>query len=153
VTAVPAGELASGSFVHRPSLIFVASPMPVVVLAELLAHEACHQHFWLVTQVGPVDDGSDRRSRHFSPYVSKQRNLRMMLLTYHAFANAVLFHRECYSRGLVDPIAQERERMFAELFDPYERVLSDSPSLTPLGRQLWQAVAEEVRACTSDPAG
>lgn len=152
VTAVPDGELASGSFLHRPSLIFVASPMPIAVLAELLAHEACHQHLWLATQGSPVDDGTDRRSRHYSPYVSKQRNLRMMLLTYHAFANAVLFHRECYSRGLVDPIAQKRERMFAQLFDPYERVLSDSPSLTPLGRQLWQTVSEEVRSRMSDPA-
>ena len=44
----------------------------------------------------------------------------------------------------------ERERQFTELFDPYEQVLAQSAALTPLGRVLWETVAERLRSSSAD---
>lgn len=145
VTARLPQGFASGSFLHRPGMIFLASPMPTAVVAELLAHEASHQHFWLAALAGALDDRRNKNWEYFSPYVQKKRSLRMILMTYHAFANAVIFHRVCRAAGFVDPIGVARDQKFSSQFEPYERLLRES-ELTPLGNMIWKTVAAEEHA-------
>ncbi len=145
VTARSPRGFASGSLLHRPGTIFLASPMPTAVVAELLAHESSHQHFWLASQAGAFDDRRNRNWVYFSPFVQKKRSLRMMLMTYHAFANAVTFHRVCRAAGFLDPLGVARDQKFSSLFEPYEGLLRDS-ALTPLGNMMWKTVAAEVHA-------
>jgi hypothetical protein len=76
----------------------------------------------------------------------------MMLMTYHAFANAVIFHRDCQAAGFVDPLALAREQEFSSLFEPYEKLLRDS-ALTPLGNAIWKTASAEVHSRPSVNAG
>ena len=57
----------SGSVEHYLGLIHLsahAAPLPV---AELLVHEASHQHMNLLTKLGPIDDGSDANTYYSLP--------------------------------------------------------------------------------------
>jgi len=140
-TRTPNDVIASGTSGHRPGLLYLGWPMPVSVAAELLVHEAAHHHFWLASSYGAVEQGGgDELS--FSVYVRQQRNLRTMLMTYHAFANVVLFYRACRAHGFRDAVADGREAEFSGQLAHYEKILAASKCLTPLGRALWEPLAE-----------
>jgi len=69
-----------------------------------------------------------------------------MLMTYHAFANVVLFHRACRAHGFRDAAADAREAEFSGQLAQYEQVLAASKCLTPIGRALWEPLAELVHS-------
>jgi HEXXH motif-containing protein len=146
-TRTPNDVIVSGTSSHRPGLLYLGWPMPVSVAAELLVHEASHQYFWLASAYGPVEEGSGDEMC-FSVYVRQQRNLRTLLMTYHAFANVVLFHRACQAHGLRDAHTDAREAEFSSQLGHYENILSASKYLTPLGKALWEPLAELTHSAT-----
>ncbi|MCA9666699.1 MAG: hypothetical protein KC503_13965, partial [Myxococcales bacterium] len=83
----PPGSTSSASFDQLPRVVALTAQAPALDVAELLVHEASHQHVFMLTSVcGPVDDGSDRRL-YPSPIKKAERPIDKILLAYHAVAN------------------------------------------------------------------
>ena len=142
----PDGAMVSGSQGHRHGEVHLASLLPPIKAAEMLVHEASHQHFFLATKLGWVDDGSDT-GMYYSPVVREMRPVWKILLAYHAFANVVVYYRLCRAAGLTDDGFSERneERVLDELAQ-LEAPLSGNGALSELGRGLWEPLAERLAA-------
>lgn len=131
----------SGMHVGLIHAVMRTDPMP---LAELLVHESAHQHFHLLTRMGPVDDGSDT-NLYYSPVVRNTRRLNMILLAYHAFANILLLYRLCRASGVADGgYCDKYEPRVVEQLTELEEPLRDNPALTPLGRSLFLPLSERI---------
>jgi HEXXH motif-containing protein len=135
----------SGSDVHQPGLVQMSFPAGAAAHAEMLVHESAHQYFYLLTRLGPVDDGSDREL-HYSPVRQTRRPIDKILLAYHAFANVLLFYRECQRSRLKDGgYCRVNEKELLPQIQQLEVPLRSSRALTPLGRALWEPLAVMVR--------
>lgn len=150
VTSAP-GTTASSSFELVPGVVALSHASPTLAVADALVHEASHQHFFLLSQCGPVDDGSDD-GLYWSPAPRAYRPIGKILLAYHAFANIQLFLRECIDNGIGDSAGEERAACCA-LLAAYEapvaelaRPLDTTGALTPLGRALYEPLAARVAA-------
>jgi HEXXH motif-containing protein len=136
----------SGSSESQPSVIHGSFGCPVTARAEILIHEATHQYFHLTTRLGPVDDGSDT-TEYYSPIKRRGRTIRYILVAYHAFGNVLLFYRTCRMRGYLDEdgYCSESERELAPQLKQLEAALRGTTGLTPLGRALWEPLADRIR--------
>lgn len=140
----PYGSTTSSSFEHHPTIIALSHDSPALSIADALVHEASHQHVYLLTQLGPVDDGTDTRL-YFSPARRTERPIDKILLAYHAFANVLLFYRACQASGLGDDeLCQRQERAYAESVAELQRPLEATHALTPLGRALFEPLAARL---------
>lgn len=136
--------LLSGSYVGRPGIITCSLPAPTYMLSELLVHEATHQYFYMLTRLGEVDDGSDL-NLYYSPARREERPLRFILLAYHAFANIMLFQREVLAADVDGAsLRYERQGELRSWLHQLEAPLSKTRALTPLGRALWEPLAERL---------
>lgn len=135
----------SGSVEHYPGLIHLSAHAHSLPIAELLVHEAAHQHMNALVKVGPIDDGSDTQ-RYYSPPVDKHRKLSLIVAAYHAFANVLLFYRTCERNGLTDVReCRRQEQLLLPWMDELERPLLDNPALTDIGRALWLPLREQLQ--------
>ena len=139
-----ASSTTSSSFELAPSVVALSHTSPAITMADALVHEASHQHFYALTQLGPVDDGSDT-SLYFSPARGEDRPIDKILLAYHAFANVLLFYRCCREHGVADlGLCVALERSYEDVVATLQRPLEVSRALTPLGRALFEPLAERL---------
>jgi HEXXH motif-containing protein len=131
------GELISGSVRACPWLVEACYPATPDQLAELLVHEASHQYFYLLSQLGPVDDGSDP-TLYYSPLKDTGRPIGMILLAYHACVNMLLLHRAFANTGHDTDFTRHREAVLAEQVAVLGHHLRTATSLTQIGQALWQ---------------
>lgn len=139
----PEGELISGSVSACPWLVKVCYPAAPEALAELLVHEASHQYFYLLSQLGSVDDGSDS-TLYYSPLKDTGRPIGMILLAYHACANMLLLHRAIGSTGHDTDFTRHREAVLVEQVAVLDHQLRTTTSLTGIGQALWQPLSAKL---------
>ncbi len=138
--AVPDGAMISGSHTQRWGEIYMTSRLAPLKLCEMLVHEVSHQHYFFGGFLASVEDGSDP-TLYYSPLKKTGRPLDKILLAYHAFANVILFYRECREQGLETGV--EEETILPELAQ-LEAPLRSTHGLTELGRAFWQPLAERI---------
>ncbi len=121
-----------------------------ILLAEMLVHEASHQHFFLAKQLGPLDDGSDTRE-YYSPMVNASRPLEKMFLGYHALVNMLLFYKSVSVASDHDNDGLVLARI-GYLFDKINTIsptISGSAAFTPQGDAMFQRLHEEEQRLRS----
>lgn len=139
------GSLRSNSYPDLPGQIQMSMSGNPAAIAEMLIHEACHQHFFLANRFGPVHDGSDD-TLYWSPVQQRGRHIRYILFAYHAFANVVLYYRACRAAGIEprDGFYEREEPQLLPQLKELERPLRESPALTPLGRNLFEPLSTRI---------
>jgi HEXXH motif-containing protein len=146
VVASPAGRLVSGSLADKPRFGYVSDTERVAGTAEMLIHEASHQHFHLAAKIGPVTTDDDGEARFYSPFVRTLRPLSRLLLAYHAFANVCSFYAREIAGGIDD--AGSCEQSLASLrpdVELVERTIDENAALlTPLGAGLFEPLKERL---------
>ena len=138
--AVPDGAMISGSHTQRWGEIYMTSRLAPLKLCEMLVHEVSHQHYFFGGFLASVEDGSDP-TLYYSPLKKTGRPIDKILLAYHAFANVILFYRQCREQGVETGI--EEGTILPELAQ-LEAPLRTSPGLTELGHAFWQPLAERI---------
>ena len=110
----------------------------------MLVHESSHQYFYVLQHFGSIADGSDTEL-YYSPVKRTGRPVTAILLAYHAFANVLLYYRECLERNLDDDgyCAKNEKQAVIELAQ-LECALQATPSLTPLGQALWEPLSQRI---------
>lgn len=117
-------------------------------LAEVLVHEATHQYLYIARRLGRMDNGKDD-TLYFSPFRNTGRPIYNILITYHAFANVVLFYRTALAHGLSADVTsalavQKRAKELEEKLQPLDQALQSATSLTPLGLALWEPLRGQL---------
>lgn len=138
------GLVLSGSYQYRYGLIHASASASAMSLAEILVHEASHQYYYMLSRLGPVDDGTDTAT-YFSPFVGRERPLDRILLAYHACGNILLFYQLCQAAGAPDDGYCELQ--FGPLWEQLQQLgapLRDNPALTWIGRTLHEPLAERL---------
>lgn len=134
----PPGLMRSGSSRQWPAVAEISFRCDAVAIAEMLVHEATHHYFNILLMIDPVTDGSDQRL-YYSPIRKYERPIEMILLAYHAFANVLLYYRECQRTGLRDGgYCKRNEQEVLRDLRELERALETTQSLTEAGERLWR---------------
>jgi len=140
----PPGLMRSGSSRQWPSVAEISFRCDAAAIAEMLVHEATHHHFNILMMVDPVTDGSDGRL-YYSPIRKCERPIEMILLAYHAFANVLLYYRECQRAGLEDDgYCKRNEQELLPDLRELERALETTQSLTEAGEGVWRPFRPHV---------
>jgi HEXXH motif-containing protein len=124
-----------------PGLVGAGNHDHAASLAESLVHEASHHYYYVLSRLGPVDDGSDE-ALYFNPFFGRSRPVDRILLAYHAFANVLLLCRLAGGEHYFEP----RARVVAAGLEEMEGALAGNPALTPLGGSLFTALQRRVHA-------
>lgn len=132
----------SGSSYDQPGLVQMTVEAKPVAIAEMLVHESSHQYYQILCRLGAVDDGSDSRL-YYSPVKQTGRPISYILLAYHAFSNVLLFYRKCHDADT--GYCQENEAAVRSQLLQLEPALRDTPSLTPIGRALWEPLSSRIQ--------
>jgi HEXXH motif-containing protein len=142
--AVPEGSSTSISFEYTPGLIALSLGIPALTIADLLVHEASHQHFYLLSSFGPIHDGSDS-NLYWSPARKTERPIDKILLAYHAFANVFLFFQECVKNGHPEgEFCTAQMNAYRESLKALAAPLQTTNALTLLGRALYRPLTSMV---------
>ncbi|MGJ8561393.1 MAG: aKG-HExxH-type peptide beta-hydroxylase [Litorimonas sp.] len=103
-------------------------------IAEMLVHEASHQHFFILQQISRlVADGSSETL--YSPIASTQRPTIKVLLGYHAAANILHFYDRLIPSGGASQLTKRRD-VINDMCGVFESELDRSSTLTPEGKFL-----------------
>jgi len=138
-----ANQMESGSCRTLPGFVHVAHNQ-AVQLAEMLVHEVSHQHYYLLTRLGPVDDGSDT-GLYWSPVKRADRPIAAILIAYHAFANILLMLREAGAAMPAESLAwADNEAEIVDQLVTLERPLRETRALTELGRGLFEPLRDAI---------
>jgi hypothetical protein len=97
----PSGEMISGSNSCRPGEVQISTNVSTIQIAEMLVHEASHQHLYMASRLAPLLDGSTD-GEYYSPVLRRWRPAAKILLAFHAFANVERFLRTCVASGYDD---------------------------------------------------
>ena len=136
--------MASGSDLFHNGTVYMSYQAPPIALAELMVHEASHQHCHMLCQLGRLDDGSDP-TLYYSPVKKIGRPIGAILKTYHAFANILLFYRLCRAHGFAEPdYCLYNEADLLPQLEALDAALSRSSALTEIGKALWQPLRERL---------
>lgn len=139
------GRVESGSMENYPGFSHFSAYSSAAALAELLIHEAAHQYFNVLCLLGPFDDGTDE-TLYYSTAVKRPRPLDRIGVAYHAFANVMIYYRECVAKGIQDDGWCARHiESWTEGLRVLERPLRGNPALTNIGRALCEPLIERVR--------
>jgi HEXXH motif-containing protein len=132
------GAMVNGSQGHRWGEVHMSSKLDPLMHAEMLVHEASHQHYFLVQSLGPVSDGTDP-TMYYSPLVREQRPVERILLAYHAVANILLFYDDYEAAGgeITPFFTRNRAQLRAEL-EELAPPLRTNRGLTGIGHAMWQ---------------
>jgi HEXXH motif-containing protein len=147
-----AGTTTSSSFEHSPGVVALSHASPPLAMADALVHEASHQHYYLLTQLGPVHDGSDTRL-YWSPARRAERPIDKILLAYHAFGNVLLFYRHCRAHmehGEDRAFCEGQERDYEASLVELARPLETTTALTPIGRALFEPLRMRLTKAIHD---
>jgi hypothetical protein len=138
------GILHSASGKLAPGIISVTNQDLRCALAEQLVHEATHQHLYLLTRLGPIDDGTDE-SLYFSPFRNMGRPIFYILFAYHAFANVLLFYRTAKAHGMSEdePGITDQDKLKEDIL-VLEKALETTKALTPIGQALFEPLRDLV---------
>jgi HEXXH motif-containing protein len=142
------GEIPSGSSSTScaPGVIGIGNHDHFLGLADTLVHEASHQYYYILSRLGPVDDGSDQEL-YENPFLKIRRPIDKILLAYHAFANVLLLCRSLRTRGFADnPYVLNREEYLLRGLATLDAALQATVALSPLGRALWEPLREQIHA-------
>jgi hypothetical protein len=144
------GIFTSGSTDLSPGVMCVSNQEHPWALADVLVHEATHQYLYIARRLGKMDDGKDE-TLYFSPFRNTGRPIYNILITYHAFANVLLFYRTVLGHGLpADEVSaltvEKRVQELEEKLQPLEQALESTTSLTPLGLALWEPLRGQLQA-------
>jgi hypothetical protein len=135
----------SGSDMGKPGIVHASINIRPVMLAELLVHEGTHQYMLLLSRLGNLDNGGDP-TLYYSPVKKTGRPISAIALSYHAFANIILFYRLCQANGLADDgYCVRNEKAMREQVAVLEEPLRTTQALTPQGRALWEPLAGRLR--------
>jgi HEXXH motif-containing protein len=138
-------QLRSGSDFNLPGIVQVSFPASAAAHAEMLVHECSHLNYQILARLGEVDDGSDN-ALYFSPVKQMGRRIDRILLAYHAFANVMLFYRDCLAANIRDEGYCERnEKATMPQLKMLDEALQATRALTPLGRALYEPLAAALR--------
>jgi hypothetical protein len=143
------GIFSSGSIDLSPGVLCVSNQDHPWALADVLVHEATHQYFYIARRLGRMDDGKDE-TLYFSPFRNTGRPIYNILITYHAFANVLLFYRAALAHGLsADDISalalDKRAEELEQKLQPLEQALQSTTSLTPLGLAMWEPLRAQLQ--------
>jgi HEXXH motif-containing protein len=141
------GFLRSGSDKTSLGCVYISNNKDLASIGEMLIHEATHNYFYLLTQMGgPVTGGSD--GLYYSPFVHSMRPLDRILLAYHAFANVYLYYTE-YEPIAPDPadISIRRARVLKDLDTIVVHIKDNMASLTRVGLALVEPLIRHVASC------
>lgn len=142
VTPLEGGTLSSGSDAAHPGLVSIR--VSDGHIAEKLVHETTHLYFHLFSRLGDVADHADP-TLYYSAATKTARPARMILLAYHAFANVLLYYRDCWAHGLErQGDDKQREADLVEKVAQLEQPLRLTSSLTALGKALFVPLAERI---------
>jgi HEXXH motif-containing protein len=121
-------------------------PVEPIKVAELLVHESSHQYFHYL-EIDTLPTNGRDKNLYPSPYVEKDRPIDRILLSFHAFANIVLFYRACLSAGLTEDrhLADESIAYNCPILARFGEVLEQSPGLTEAGRELFEPLRDRLR--------
>lgn len=137
-------QLRSGTDFNLPGIVQISYPACAAAHSEMLVHECSHLNYQILTRLGDVDDGSDK-TLYYSPVKQTGRPIERILLAYHAFANVLLFYRDCLASGIEDGGYCERnEQATIPQLEVLEKSLRTTKALTPLGRALYEPLAELI---------
>lgn len=125
--------------------VFASFPTPALKMAELLVHETSHQYYHYGQLQTLFSNGMDE-TLYWSPYVQKGRPIDRILLSFHAFANIVLFYRNCLSAGMTEDrdLAEYEIAFNLNHLGPMSQHLQSSRGLTPAGRSLFEPLRDEL---------
>jgi HEXXH motif-containing protein len=140
------GRINSGSNRGAPASSHISTNATPAGLAEMLVHESSHQYYYLLTRLGSADDGSDL-TEYYSPVKQRGRPIAYILLAYHAFANVLLMTRRFLEAGVVDEhgYLERNEEDLPAVLATLEAGLRQTTALTPIGRALWEPLADRIR--------
>jgi len=139
------GRVESGSMENYLGFSHFSAYSNAAALAELLIHEAAHQYFNILCLLGPFDDGTDE-TLYYSTAVGRPRPLDRIGVAYHAFANVMIYYRECVAKGIQDDDWCARHiESWTEGLRVLEQPLRGNPALTDIGRALCEPLIERVR--------
>jgi hypothetical protein len=142
-------RLVSGSWEDVPSFMHISSPHSGIDIAEILVHECAHQYFYMLQRVGHLDDSRDKQL-YWSPPIRKNRPISRILMAYHALANVQLLYRAVLEDEKNDRVDIEYVRINEPDLQSALRALDEplrgNPALTPLGRGLYEPLAEHLSA-------
>lgn len=130
----------------RPGSI-VLSPTNTFAQAENLVHECTHQYFYLcclLTKIAKPTQG--KAPTFYSPIVDAQRNIKKILLSYHATANIVIFHDllNDHLDKKEDFVTQRITTMCAIAKDNYHVLTQNAHMLTDQANQMWQVANQHM---------
>jgi hypothetical protein len=132
------GRIRSGSSAEESGLIHMSFAPNWAFLAESLVHEASHQYMHALRWLGGLDDGSDA-TLYYSPIKRTGRSLSRIVLSYHAFANILLFYRLCRRHGVLNnQYIASNEPVVATQVKLLEEPLRKTTALTPIGLALCE---------------
>lgn len=132
----------SGSSRANPGLVHISAISYLPAVAEMLVHESSHQHYYMATLLGPIDDGSDK-NLYYSPVKQKERPISNILLAYHAFANVALLMSEMLNSGVNDTGGwmDQNCRLVLGQAAHLDEALRTTRSLTDVGSALYKPLA------------
>ena len=115
-----------------------------LLLLEMLVHEASHQHFFLAKLLGNMDDGTDTRE-YLSPMMGMNRPIEKILLAYHAVINMLSLYCNISEQksGTSDEFLEKRIQILLEKSNHLRPLISQTNSLTPIGKALWLSLREK----------
>jgi HEXXH motif-containing protein len=135
----------SGSSGLAPGLIGMGNHDHPYSLADTLIHEASHHYFYIASRLGAVDDGTDS-TLYLNPILNLRRPIRMILLSFHAFANVLIFTRAALRKGSESMgYLENRERQLEVQLRGLTDALHSTGALTVLGRNLWEPLYDRIR--------
>lgn len=141
----PADTLISASIRACPWMVMTCCPAGPEQLAELLVHESTHQYLYLLSQFGPLDDGSDEEL-YYSPLKETGRPIGAILLAYHACANMLLMHDHLRAAGHASTSSAARRTTLIDQVRVLESALRRSRAITEIGDALWEPLAARLDA-------
>jgi hypothetical protein len=137
--------LSSRSLSTRTGNVEMAVPGNDQHLAELMVHEAAHQHYYLAQLYSPLVKPEAAGIRLYSAINGRYRPLDRVALAYHAVVNIFSYLEALYHGG--SAIAEGSRRRMDELSfteqSLRETLLANQENLTPFGRAFCERMTEK----------
>ena len=138
------GMMRSASSMDWPGVISASFPCGPAALAEVLVHEASHQHLNIVRRLGPIANGDDHSLYH-SPLKGVPRPIQAILVGFHAIANMCLFYRDCVDSSIDDGgYCEANLRRHREDALRMSAHLQTSTGLTEIGRAIADSASKHL---------
>lgn len=152
IIVVPGEEKVScsGSWSDTAGTIYLSEPGSAIEAAEVLVHEASHQHFNLARHLGAVH--TDNGRLYYSPPVRKERPLDRILIAYHAFGNVLIFYRRISRMNTFPKDVEAQVRKCRQYVEVLEGHLLRTRALTPLGKAIFKPLRDALRQSSGSGA-